>query len=117
MKKNQVKAAKVVVLGYSAAMAVAGSMISLDAAAACTDGAAAAPLHCEFDTSATLPFAEAWSFTGSNNVKMYFAGDATGFGVCAFNKDGKNSYGQSFSSNMKAVTGTGVTSAVVSGGC
>lgn len=94
MKKTQVKTAKIAVLGYSAALAVMGSAISMDAAAiTCTAGTATAALTCTFATGAATPWAEAWSFTGSSNVVMGGVEALVDFGACSYHTDGTKSFG------------------------
>lgn len=114
MKKNQAKAAQITMLGYSAAMAVVGSTISLDAVAGCTAGTAAAPVHCEFATGAAAPWADAWSITGSNNVTIAIEESATGFAACGYHVDGKKSFGLTLAGGSMAirdVTGKAINTA------
>lgn len=117
MKKHQTKTAQVVMLGYSAAMAVAGSMISLDAVAGCTAGTATGAVHCEFTPGASAPWADAWSFTGSNNVSMAVNEDATGFAACAYHKDGKKSYGLTIAGGSMTVRDATGKTADATAGC
>lgn len=117
MKKHQLKTARIAVLGYSAAMAVAGSMISLDAIAGCTDGSASGAITCNFPNDGSTPFADAWSITGSNNVKANLSVSATGFAICSWHGDGKKSFGLTLAGGSMAIRdGTG-KSVDTSSGC
>lgn len=118
MKKIQVKTAKIAVLGYSAALAVMGSAISLDAAAdSCTDGGAASPLTCSFGTGAALPWAESWSFTGSNNVSMNLTGSLVNFGACASHNDGRKSFGLTLTGGSMIIRDAKSKAADLTSGC
>lgn len=116
MKKNQVKTAKIAILGYSAAMAISGSMISFDAAAACTAGGAASAVTCGYTTAST-PFAEAWSFTGSNNIKINDSADTTGYAACASHNDGTKSFGLTLAGGTMAIVDATGKLASLTAGC
>jgi len=115
MKKSQAKTAQITMLGYSAAMAIVGGAISVDAVAAssCTDGSANGPVHCEF-TTGTAPWSEAWSFTGSTNVRIAIEESANAFAACSYHGDGNKSFGLTLeggSMYIRDVTGKAVNTA------
>lgn len=118
MKKDQVKKSKFSQVAFTAAaMAVAGSVISTDAAAAeCTSGTAASGVVCSFATGDNAPWSENWTFSGSNNVRIQYVEALAAFGACAFHNDGTKSFGQSLSSSTMAVhSATGGNAHSVSG--
>ncbi|MDD2740951.1 MAG: hypothetical protein PHV02_01645 [Rhodocyclaceae bacterium] len=117
MKKNQVKTAKIAILGYSAAMAISGSMISVDAIAGCTNGTASGPVTCGYVTGAAAPWAEAWSFTGSNNVAMDSVENLTGYAACAYQKDGTKSFGLTLSGGSMTIRDATGKSGNITSGC
>lgn len=114
MKKTQVKTAKVAMLGYTAALAVMGSIMSMNAAAqeppkkknGCTGGTANTPVTCVFQVNPeeSYPWVEDWEFTGSNNVKI-FAGTPPELLICGWHNNGTKTFGIEMATMTQIISG------------
>ena len=108
MKKTDINKAKIVMLGYGAALAAATVLPAHAGSVTCTPGTPTTAMTCTIPAANFSGITADVNYTGSNEVNAHETDDGVSqLGVCAYHNRGTSSYGLTLNGgSMQVFSGT-----------